>query len=191
MLCGAAKYPVMNSAFFLDRDGTLNVDYNYVHTPEEWSWCEGALDALRWMKANNFKIIVVTNQSGIARGRYSEDEVQKLHSWVDRQLSQYELAIDDWYYAPHHPEHDPEKEYEPADRKPGTGMFRKAAEKHDIDFGSSYMAGDKVSDLKPAVELGMKPFFIRSRHEPKQDRGWLKQHGIPAFDNIGQLINSL
>ena len=181
----------MNSAFFLDRDGTINVDYNFVHTPEEWSWCEGAIDALRWMKNRDFKIIVVTNQSGIARGRYTESDVRSLHSWVDRELSKHKLAIDDWYYAPHHPEHDRVRKYNPVDRKPGTGMFRKAAQKHDIDFGSSYMAGDKISDLKPAIELGITPFFIRSRHEPKQDKDWLKKHDIPAFDNIKQAVDAL
>ncbi|WP_441000882.1 D-glycero-alpha-D-manno-heptose-1,7-bisphosphate 7-phosphatase [Fodinibius sp. SL11] len=181
----------MNKAFFLDRDGTLNVDYNYVHKPREWTWCEGAIDALRWMQEQCFKIIVVTNQSGIARGRYSEQHVQDLHQWVDEKLAKQDLYIDDWYYAPHHPEHDPDKEYTPKDRKPGVGMFKKAATKHNIDFSSSYMAGDKITDLKPALELGITPFFIRSRHEPKQDKQWLHRHHISAFNNIGEVIDTL
>lgn len=182
----------MNKAFFLDRDGTVNVDYNFVHTPEEWTWCEGAVEAIRWMKENNFKVIVVTNQSGISRGRYTRRHVTELHNWVDRQLEEEGLAIDDWYIAPWHPKHDPEPyTWEPDDRKPGTGMFRKAAEKHSIDFEQSYMAGDKVSDLKPAIELGMKPFFIRSRHEPKQDKSWLARQGISTFDNIKQVVDTL
>lgn len=181
----------MNKAFFLDRDGTLNVDYNYVHTPKEWTWCDGAIDALRWMRQQDFKIIVVTNQSGIARERYTEQDVQHLHSWVDDQLAKRDLSIDDWYYAPHHPEHDPHQTYAPEDRKPGTGMFKKAAEKHNVDFSKSYMAGDKITDLKPAVKLGITPFFIRSRHEPNQDKTWLKHHSISAFDDIGQIIKSL
>ncbi|PAU94924.1 D,D-heptose 1,7-bisphosphate phosphatase [Aliifodinibius salipaludis] len=180
----------MNKAFFLDRDGTLNIDYNYVHTPEEWTWCNGALDALQWMKERKFKIIVVTNQSGIARGRYTEQHVQDLHRWVDKELAKRDLHIDDWYYAPHHPKHDPDNKHAPEDRKPGTGMFEKAAAKHDIDFSKSYMAGDKITDLKPAIELNMTPFFIRSRHEANQDKKWLKRYEIPAFDNIGQVISS-
>ncbi|SMO32123.1 D-glycero-alpha-D-manno-heptose-1,7-bisphosphate 7-phosphatase [Fodinibius sediminis] len=180
----------MNQAFFLDRDGTINVDYNFVHTPGEWSWCDGAIAALRWMQEQNYKIIVVTNQSGIARGRYSEKQVQDLHCWVDQQLEEHSVTIDDWYYAPHHPDYDPNQLYHPEDRKPGTGMFQKAAEKHDIDFNRSYMAGDKISDLQPAVNLGITPFFIRSRHEPSQDKEWLSQHSIPTFDNINQVVNS-
>ncbi len=181
----------MNKAFFLDRDGTLNVDYNYVHTPDEWTWCNGAIKALRWMKKHEFKIIVVTNQSGIARDRYSEQDLQHLHQWVDDELAKKDLSIDGWYYAPHHPEHDPHQKYAPEDRKPGTGMFKKAAVKHGIDFSNSFMAGDKITDLKPAVELGITPFFIRSRHEPNQDKQWLENHNIDTFNHIGQVIETL
>lgn len=181
----------MNKAFFLDRDGTINVDYNFVHTPEEWTWCEGAIEALKWMKSENFKIIVVTNQSGISRGRYTKEHVQSLHEWVDHELHEYNVAIDDWFYAPYHPDHDTDGIYTPEDRKPGTGMFEKAAERHQIDFSQSYMAGDKISDLKPAITLGMNPLFIRSRHEPTQDKAWLRKHDIPTFDNIGNAIQTI
>lgn len=181
----------MNKAFFLDRDGTINVDYNYVHKPEEWTWCDGAIDALRWMNRENFKIIVVTNQSGIARERYTEQHVQSLHEWVDRKLAAQNIFVDEWLYAPHHPKHDPHEKFAPNDRKPGTGMFEKAAAKHNIDFDKSYMAGDKISDLKPAVNLGITPFFIRSRHEPNQDKNWLQKHGISTFDNINQAVSTL
>lgn len=181
----------MNKAFFLDRDGTINVDYNYVHKPKEWTWCNGAIDALRWMNDYDFKIIIVTNQSGIARERYTEKDVQNLHQWVDSELQKKDLVIDDWYYAAHHPEYDPKEQFAPDDRKPGTGMFAKAAEKHNIDFSRSYMAGDKISDLKPAIELGITSFFIRSRHEPNQDKNWLKRHNIPIFDNIKEVVETL
>lgn|GEM_PF-393560 len=186
-----SDYQIMNKAFFLDRDGTINVDYNYVHKPEEWTWCKGALDAIRWMNNHDYKIIIVTNQSGIARGRYTEEHVKALHDWVDAELKKQDLRIDDWYYAPHHPEHDAEEQFAPSDRKPDTGMFEKAARKHDISFAESYMAGDKISDLKPAIELGMTPFFIRSRHEPNQDKSWLKKHDIPIFNNIKEVIDQL
>lgn len=181
----------MNKAFFLDRDGTINIDYNFVHTPEEWEWCKGALKALRWMKIHNFKIIVLTNQSGIARGRYTKQQVQKLHRWVDKQLQKKNLAIDDWFYAPHHPRYDPRENFAAEDRKPGTGMFEKAAAKHNIDFSRSYMAGDKTTDLKPAVELGTTSFFIRSRHEAEQDGEWLEKQDIPTFDNIHEAVSTL
>ncbi|MDZ7694851.1 MAG: HAD family hydrolase [Balneolaceae bacterium] len=182
----------MNKAFFLDRDGTVNVDYNFVHTPEEWTWCNGAIDAIRWMNENEFKVIIVTNQSGISRGRYTVEDVNNLHNWVDLELQKEGLRISDWYIAPWHPDHSKEPyTHLPEDRKPGLGMFRKAAEKHNIDFNRSYMAGDKISDLKPAISLGMKPFFIRSRHEPNQDKSWLEKHNIQTFDNIKQVVETL
>lgn len=179
-------------AFFLDRDGTINVDTNFVHTPEEWVWCKNVLKAIRWLNENDFKIIVVTNQSGIARGRYTVDDVEKLHDWVDQQLLKENLSIDDWYIAPHHPKHDPEpNRFSPSDRKPGTGMFLKAIDAHDIDLSQSFMAGDKVTDLQPALKLGIKPFFIRSRHEPDQDSEWLKKCGIDRFDTLYEIIQKI
>jgi D-glycero-D-manno-heptose 1,7-bisphosphate phosphatase len=180
----------MNKAFFLDRDGTVNVDYNFVHTPEEWTWCDGAIQSIRRLNESGFKVIVVTNQSGISRGRYTVEQVKRLHRWVDRELKQADARIDDWYMAPHHPKHDPEPSRFPKeDRKPGTGMFKKAAQKHGIEFDKSFMAGDKVTDLQPALTLGITPFFIRSRHEPDQDKDWLEQHEIPSYQTLQQAIN--
>lgn len=181
----------MNRAFFLDRDGTINIDHNFVHKPREWDWCDGAIESIRWMNRQNYKVIVVTNQSGIARGRYTSKDVHELHDWVDRELEKEGAYIDDWYIAPHHPVHDASGEFPEEDRKPGTGMFEKAREKHTIDFSSSYMAGDKITDLKPAVELSIIPFFIRSRHEPEQDTQWLSKHDIGQFNSIGEVILQL
>ena len=180
----------MNKAFFLDRDGTINVDYNFVHTPEEWTWCNGALESILWLNRAGFKVIVVTNQSGISRGRYSLEQVEQLHRWVDKELQKAGAKVDDWYVAPHHPKYDVDPvRYPEEDRKPGKGMFMKAAQEHHIDFSNSFMAGDKITDLQPAVELGITPFFIRSRHEPKQDADWLKRHEIPSYRTLQHALN--
>lgn len=182
----------MNKAFFLDRDGTVNVDYNFVHTPDEWTWCDGAVDAIQWMNKNDFKVIIVTNQSGISRGKYAEKQVHSLHEWVSERLEQCGVWVDDWYIAPHHPEFDPKPyNFPKEDRKPDTGMFLKAARKHRIDFSRSYMAGDKISDLKPALKLGITPFFIRSRHEPNQDKQWLARHEIPVFNTLKESLQAV
>lgn len=179
----------MHKAFFLDRDGTINVDYNFVHTPAEWTWCDGAIKAIRWMNRAGYKVIVVTNQSGISRGRYTEEKVHSLHRWVDRQLEQAGACIDDWYIAPFHPEFKPDStSYPEEDRKPGPGMFKKAAAKHQIKLENSYMAGDKITDLQPAVELGMTPFFIKSRHEPKQDQKWLQKYDLHPYRSLEEVL---
>lgn len=181
----------MNRAFFLDRDGVLNVDTNFVHTPDEWQWCDGAVEALQWMTENRFPIIVLTNQSGITRGHYTVQDVKKLHRWVDQQLKETGIHVDAWLMAPHHPKFDPGHQFPPEDRKPGTGMFQKAIEEFEIDPRQSYMAGDKVTDLIPAVKLGITPFFIRSRHEPKQDKDWLRKHEIPVCNRLYDATHQL
>jgi D-glycero-D-manno-heptose 1,7-bisphosphate phosphatase len=144
------------------------------------------------MNDRNYKVIVVTNQSGVIRGQYTLRQVHRLHEWVEQQLQHYGARIDDWYVAPHHPEFDPEPcRFPKEDRKPGTGMFLKAARKHHIDFNRSFMAGDKITDLQPAVQLGIKPIFIRSRHEPDQDAGWLNAHSVPRFDTLRESLDTI
>ncbi len=180
-----------NKAFFLDRDGTLNVDYDFVHRIDDWTWCDGTIEALKLIRDMNFQIFVVTNQSGVARGHFEIDDVNKLHRWVDKQLAELDIKITEWYVAPWHPEfhdeHDPELlEY----RKPGTGYFEKARDEYDLDLSLSCMAGDKVTDLQPAAELGMKPFFIRSRFEPSQDHDWLRQHNVKTYDRLLDAVKS-
>lgn len=180
----------MRKAFFLDRDGTLNVDHDYVHLPEQWDWCERAIDSVRWMNENNWLVVVVTNQSGVMRGKYGMKHVQDLHRWVDAELAKYGAHIDRWYVAPFHPKFhdglDPELlQY----RKPGTGMFELARREFGIDYASSVMVGDKVSDLIPSVQLGIRSYFVKSVHAPEQDFGWLESNQIPILDHIGQVVD--
>lgn len=180
----------MNKAFFLDRDGTINVDYDFVHKPSEWTFCRGAVDAIRTLNQSGYKTIVITNQSGISRGHFDLEQVHALHSWVDEELKKQNAWIDGWYIAAHHPEFDKKHEYDPADRKPGTGMFMKAKKSFDIDFSESFMAGDKITDLIPAVELGIKPYFVRSRFEASQDKNWLKENNIQIYDSLFEIVKA-
>jgi D-glycero-D-manno-heptose 1,7-bisphosphate phosphatase len=175
----------METAFFLDRDGTLNDDTDYVHTIEEWTWCDGAIEAIRWMNMNGYKVIVITNQSGIARGMFSREQVDALHAWVDEDLRRHGAWVDAWYVAPWHPNfHDGHHPDLLLERKPGTRLFLQAAERFNIDLSKSVMAGDKISDLQPAIELGMDAIFIRSRHDAHADREWLSKHRIPIYDRL-------
>jgi D-glycero-D-manno-heptose 1,7-bisphosphate phosphatase len=189
--------------FFLDRDGTINVDYDFVHKPEEWTFCEGAPAAIRSLNQAGFKVVVVTNQSGIVRGRFTLAQVESLHRWVDARLAEHGAHIDAWYIAPWHPKlHDG---YDPAlllDRKPGTGMFERAmsrffpAEAGSEDdrrriWQSSFMAGDKQSDLEPALKLGMRTALICSVHYPNVDQKWINDHEIPVFDTLHDAVREL
>lgn len=181
----------MHKAFFLDRDGTINIDTDYVHRIDEWQWCTGAIDAIRWMNQHDYKVIVVTNQSGISRGKYSLEQVNHLHEWVDEQLSKHHAKVDAWYVAPFHPNFNQGGPWPQEDRKPNTGMFEKAIERFHIDPASSIMIGDKVSDLQPALQLGMQAFMIKTWHYPKQSKQWLEQHRISPFPHIAAAMNHI
>jgi D-glycero-D-manno-heptose 1,7-bisphosphate phosphatase len=174
-----------HKCFFLDRDGTLNEDYDFVHTSREWTWCDRAVEALIRLKRHGYKLVVVTNQSGIARGRFTADQVDRLHRWVNKQLINEGISIDAFCVAPWHPSfHEGKDPSLLAERKPGTGLFSKAADTHDISLPESCMAGDKVTDLMPALKLGMNPYLIRSRFYSDEAGKWCRKHDIPVFDRL-------
>ena len=139
----------MKKAFFLDRDGTINVDHGYVHEFASWEFTEGALEALRLINLHDYLAIVVTNQSGIGRGMYGEADLLLLHSKVDSVLAMHGVRIDAYYYCPHLPDDGCDC------RKPRLGMYRKAIADFDIDAAQSITIGDKPSDVERVHELGI------------------------------------
>lgn len=156
----------MRNAIFLDRDGTINIDRNYVHTKEEWQWTEGAIEAIKGFNDLGFLVIVVTNQSGIARGFYTDDDVKKLHNYINKILSINKALIDEYYYCPHHPQYGMKENCQC--RKPNIGMIMKAAEEFKIDLSNSFMIGDRITDVQTAINAGVKPVIVGSdckKHE--------------------------
>ena len=146
-----------NKAIFFDRDGTLNVDVHYLHDPAEFAWTEGAVEAIRWANEHGFLVIVVTNQSGIARGYYGEDSVRRLHDWMSAELAQHGAHIDAFYYCPHHPEgRVPAYTRVCGCRKPAPGMLLRAITEHDIDPAASLMIGDAPRDMAAAEKAGVR-----------------------------------
>ena len=146
-----------NKAIFFDRDGTLNVDVHYLHDPAEFAWTEGAVEAIRWANAHGFLVIVVTNQSGIARGYYGEDSVRRLHDWMNAELARQGAHIDAFYYCPHHPAGTvPAYTRVCGCRKPAPGMLLRAMAEHDIDPVASLMVGDAASDVTAAEQAGVR-----------------------------------
>jgi D-glycero-D-manno-heptose 1,7-bisphosphate phosphatase len=182
---------VTSKIFFLDRDGTINVDTDFVHTREEWQFCDGAPEAIRILNENGFKVVVVTNQSGIIRGRFTMSQVVDLHRYVDEKLAKSGAKIDAWYVAPWHPGFhaglDPRLM---KDRKPDIGMFEKALRRFKTNPENCHMAGDKMSDLKPAIELGMKPYLIKSRFYERMDMDFVSKNQIPVFDTLYEAVRS-
>lgn len=129
---------------FLDRDGVINVDRGYVSKISDFEWVEGILDLINWAKNHDLLVIVVTNQSGVGRGYYSEEDFLVLTEWMLRHFS-----VDAVYYCPHDPD-----ENCPA-RKPGTDMLKAADQDFHVDFGRSLLIGDKLTDLMAAEAMGM------------------------------------
>ncbi|MFN3521145.1 MAG: D-glycero-alpha-D-manno-heptose-1,7-bisphosphate 7-phosphatase [Phenylobacterium sp.] len=153
---------MLRPALFLDRDGVLNIDHGYVHRWEDFQWVEGAKEAIGAFNRAGWLVIVVTNQSGIGRGYYSEADMQALHARMVEDLAASGGRIDAIYFAPHHPEAPLEayRHPDPPDRKPNPGMLLKALAEHPIDRERSIMVGDKPADLEAALRAGVRGFLF-------------------------------
>lgn len=147
-----AKVP----AIFLDRDGTVNVDHGYVHEIDDFQFIDGAIEAMQELKKMGYALVLVTNQSGIARGMFSEDQFMQLTEWMDWSLADREVDLDGIYYCPHHPEAAVESYRQQCDcRKPQPGMLLSAMKELNIDMAASYMVGDKVDDVQAGKAAGV------------------------------------
>jgi D-glycero-D-manno-heptose 1,7-bisphosphate phosphatase len=142
---------------FLDRDGVLNADRGYVHRVEEFHWIPGAIEAVRLLNHRGYIVAVVTNQSGIGRGLYTEEEFIFLTLWMVSDAERQGARIDVVYYCPHHPEA-AEEQYLAAcpARKPGVAMLERAAQEFDMDRGRSFLIGNRESDVQAAQTFGIK-----------------------------------
>lgn len=143
----------MNRAVFLDRDGTINKDVGYLHEKEKFEYIEGAVEGLKALQDMGYILVIVTNQSGIARGLFTEEEYLEFERWVEEDIQSNGIAIAGSYYCPHHPEAIIPKYRVTCDcRKPALGLFYKAADELDIDLNSSVAIGDKFRDLSICKE---------------------------------------
>ena len=161
---------VRRPAVFLDRDGTLNEEVNYLHKIENFEWVSGAPQAVKRLNDLGIHVLVVTNQSGVARGYYTEDDVDRLHAWMNEELAEIDANVDAFYYCPFHPEGTVEK-YRALShcRKPNPGMFKTAMEEWRVDPTRSFVVGDKNTDLIPGNELGMTTILVRTGHGASED----------------------
>ena len=141
---------------FLDRDGVLNQDVNYVHKPEQVEWLPGAIEAVRELNDAGYLVMVMTNQAGIGRGFYTEDDFEQFTSWMADRLADAGAHIDAVYHCPHHPtEALPAWRVDCECRKPQPGMFLRALAEWDVDVERSFMVGDKPGDLEAARGAGI------------------------------------
>ncbi|SHK55659.1 D-glycero-D-manno-heptose 1,7-bisphosphate phosphatase [Selenomonas ruminantium] len=143
-------------AVFFDRDGTLNVDTEYLHRTEDFIWIEDAREAIKYVNDRGYLAILATNQSGVARGYYPEEDVKIIYDWMNQDLAKIGAHLDALYYCPHHPQ-GPLPAYRKVCtcRKPDTGMIDEACKRFHIDRSQSYFVGDSDRDMECAQRAGL------------------------------------
>lgn len=143
-------------AAFLDRDGVINHDDNYVHRPEQIRWIDGAKEAIRWLNDAGYYVFAVTNQAGVARGYYGEDDVRSLHGWMQGELQRAGAHVDCFEYCPYHPEGAVERYRHVSElRKPAPGMILKLRREWNVEWDGSFMIGDRDIDMQAAAAAGI------------------------------------
>ncbi|HEX9778604.1 MAG TPA: D-glycero-beta-D-manno-heptose 1,7-bisphosphate 7-phosphatase [Geopsychrobacteraceae bacterium] len=157
-------------AVFLDRDGTINQERHYLSRSEEFELIPGVPRALKRLRDAGFLLVVVSNQSGVARGFFSLEDAWRINAHMSRQLARYGVAFDGIYLCPHHPtagigafRRDCEC------RKGRPGMLLQAARELNIDLPRSYMIGDKLSDLQAGAAAGCSPLLVRTGFGAEQE----------------------
>lgn len=145
--------------FFLDRDGVLNEDRGYVFQQKDWQWRPGVIEGLQKLQREGFGLVIITNQSGIGRGYYSEEDMKKLHAWVVGELEGAGVTLAAIAYCPHAPEENCDC------RKPRRGMIDQIeARIGEIDFAHSWVIGDKEKDIELGKAIGAKTALVRSAY---------------------------
>ncbi|OCH05206.1 D-glycero-beta-D-manno-heptose 1,7-bisphosphate 7-phosphatase [Aliivibrio fischeri] len=159
-------------AVFIDRDGVINVDRGYVHKRDDFEYIDGVFEATKKLKEMGYLLVLVTNQSGIARGMFTEDQFEILTEWMDWNFADNGVDFDGIYYCPHHPEATVEKYKEACDcRKPNPGMLVSAQRFLDIDMENSIMIGDKKEDMMAAQAAGVGTRILVRTGKPVTEEG--------------------
>ncbi len=146
----------MIKTFFFDRDGVLIKNYGYVSDIKKIKWLKGAISAIKFLNKKKIKVIVITNQSGVARGYFTENDLLKFHNYLNRILKKYNAKINEFIYCPFHPKAKIKKYRKITNmRKPGNGMILKAFKKYNITEKNCFMIGDEKKDFLAAKKSGV------------------------------------
>ncbi len=158
----------MNKAVFLDRDGVICKDTDYLHKIQDFEFIDKAIDALKLLSKTDYKIIIITNQAGIAHGFYTEEDFHKLNNWMLKEFKSKSIKIDKVYYCPHHQNAEIAKYKLDCDcRKPKTGMLKKAEKEFNINLKNSFLVGDQSSDIRAGENAGCKTILVRTGYAGK------------------------
>lgn len=178
---------LVKRAVFLDRDGTINEDPGYLSKIEQFIFLPQAVEALKLLQEAGFALVVITNQSGIARGYFTIEDLDKVHAYMGECLGSRGISLDGIYYCPHHPEKGlPQYVQSCTCRKPGSALLEQAAQELGIDLSQSYMVGDKMSDIGAGVRSGCKSILVLTGEGKKtwaKKENWQYQPSYVA-DNL-------
>jgi D-glycero-D-manno-heptose 1,7-bisphosphate phosphatase len=170
-------------AVFLDRDGTINQEVGYIRDLDNLALIPGAAEAIRQLNQMGIPVVVVTNQSGVARGYYPESWMAQLHGRLKTLLAAEDAQLDGVYYCPHLPDGEvPEYSFDCDCRKPEPGMLEQAAKDLNLDLSRSFMIGDKATDIDVGLRVGCKTILLRSGYGEQVLKGEY-QH-IPQSDYV-------
>ncbi|MCP3967768.1 MAG: D-glycero-beta-D-manno-heptose 1,7-bisphosphate 7-phosphatase [Lentisphaerae bacterium] len=171
-------------ACFLDRDGVINEEVNYLYEPDKVAIISGVTEALKMLKRHGYLTVVVTNQAGVARGFYEEKDIHAVHARIEKLLDKDGVGIDAFYFCPHHPEFDTECEC----RKPNAGMLLQAAEKFDIDMNESFLVGDRISDINAARNAGCaEAYLVRTGHGTNE----IENKDVSGIEIVDDLLHAV
>ena len=154
-----------NKAIFLDRDGVINKDHRYVHKIKDFEIFDGVIDSLKKLQSNGFKLVIITNQGGIGRGYYTQEDFLNLNQHMLDLFERHGIKIEEVYFCPHHPDDNCDC------RKPATKFIKQAIERFNIAPENSWVIGDKLSDTEMGEKVGCKTASINSKYVadiPKQ-----------------------
>ncbi|WP_019616241.1 D-glycero-beta-D-manno-heptose 1,7-bisphosphate 7-phosphatase [Psychromonas ossibalaenae] len=177
-------------AVFLDRDGVMNVDNGYVAKVDDFEFIEGVIEACQKLKEKGYLLVVITNQSGIARGYFSEQQFHTLTEWMDWSLADRGVDLDGIYYCPHHAEKGiGEFKIDCDCRKPKPGMLLSAVEELNIDVSKSLLVGDKVSDIQAGIAAGVKTNYLVKTGKEITAKG--QELADAVFDDLAAVVEQL
>ncbi|WP_341738385.1 HAD family hydrolase [Microcoleus sp. CAWBG640] len=169
-------------AILCDRDGTLIQDSHFLSHPDQIEWVPGVLEALKFLKTQDISVLVVTNQSGVARGYFPVEAVEAVNDKMRRDAEAATGAIADFYYCPHHPKGQViQYSYVCECRKPSLGLFVQAIADHSLDPTRCWAIGDRLRDLEPGLQLGMKAFLVETGYGIQEQQELSK---LPFYEQI-------
>ena len=162
--------PGERRALFLDRDGVINIDHGYVYRADQFQFVDGIFSLCRKAMELNYLIFVITNQSGIGRGYYTDQQFHDLTGWMCQQFVSQGIRIESVYYCPYHEKHGKgHYRQESTHRKPGPGMFLDAAADFDLDLQRSVLVGDKETDIQAGITAGIGCNLLYSDSSPLKE----------------------